>query len=89
LRRTLVLAPRFRARRAPRSSSASGRLSDVIAATPDEVRDRFRAAATVVLGRASAAEIEDRIDELEWNDDVGGLLRLAAADDDAARNAAR
>ena len=65
------------------------RLADVIAATPDEVRERFRAAAAVVLGSARAAEIEDRIDGLETSDDVGALLRLAAADDAAGTNAAR
>ena len=56
------------------------RLDDVVAATPDEVRERFRAAAAVVLGSARAAEIEDRIDDLETSDDVGALLRLAAAE---------
>jgi 2-methylcitrate dehydratase PrpD len=70
-------------------SSIVERLSDVVAATPEQVRDRFRAAATVVLGRARAAEIEERIDELERSDDVGILLELAAADAAAGRNAAR
>ena len=65
------------------------RLADVIAATPDEVRERFRAAAGAVLGSARAAEIEDRIDGLETSDDVGALLRLAAADGTAGTNAAR
>ena len=65
------------------------RLADVIAATPDEVRQRFRAAGAAVLGSARAAEMEQRIDDLETSDDVGALLRLAAADDTAQRVAAR
>jgi 2-methylcitrate dehydratase PrpD len=70
-------------------SATVERLSDVVAATPDEVRDRFRAAVTAVLGSARAAAIENRIDDLETSDDVGALLRLAAADDAAGRYAAR
>jgi 2-methylcitrate dehydratase PrpD len=65
------------------------RLADVVAATADEVRERFRAAGAAILGSARTAEIEDRIDELERNDDVGILLELAAADDTAGRIAAR
>ncbi len=65
------------------------RLPDVIPASPDQVRARFRAAASAVFGRARADKIEDRIDDLERSDDVGELLELAATDDDAGRNAAR
>ena len=65
------------------------RLSDVVAASPDEVRQRFRAAAGIVLGSARATEIEDRIDDMESSDDVGALLRLAAADSASGMDAAR
>jgi 2-methylcitrate dehydratase PrpD len=64
-------------------------LADVVAATPDEVRERFRAAGAAVLGRARTAGLEDRIDAMETSDDVGALLRLAAADDVGERYAAR
>jgi 2-methylcitrate dehydratase PrpD len=55
------------------------RLDDVVNAGAAEVRARFRAAASEVLGAARASEIERAIDTLETCDDVGGLARLLGA----------
>jgi len=55
------------------------RLDDVVNATEDEVRARFRAAATAVCGAQRAGIIESAIDGLERSDDVGQFVRLLQA----------
>jgi 2-methylcitrate dehydratase PrpD len=52
------------------------RLEDVVNATAPDVRARFCAAASAVLGERRAAEIERAIDRLEQSDDVGALVAL-------------
>ena len=55
------------------------RLADVVNASADEVRARFRASTTEVMGKRSAQEIEAFIDSLDRCDDsgkLGALLRL-------------
>lgn len=54
--------------------------ADVTAATPDEVRDRFLAAASDAVGSRRADEIALRIADLEAEDDVGELMCLTAAE---------
>ena len=49
------------------------RLDNVVNATAQEVRDRFRLAATGVVGLERADEIEQFIDALERCEDVGSL----------------
>jgi 2-methylcitrate dehydratase PrpD len=60
--------------------TVSRRLPDVIPATPEEIRARFREAAGKTLGLSAKAEIEAVIQRLENEDDVAklaGLLALA------------
>jgi 2-methylcitrate dehydratase PrpD len=52
------------------------RLEDVVHATEDEVRARFRSAATQLCGAQRAAEIERAVDALERSEDVGQLSSL-------------
>jgi len=56
----------------------SQRIADVIPATPEQVRSRFRAAAGAALGEDKAAAIERFTDRLEEADDVGLLPALTA-----------
>jgi 2-methylcitrate dehydratase PrpD len=56
----------------------SRRIADVIPATPDEVRQRFREAAAQLLGRARSDAIERFVDRLEEADSVGDLPPLTA-----------
>ena len=56
----------------------SQRIADVIPATPEQVRSRFRAAAGAALGEDRAAAIERFTDRLEAADDVGRLPALTA-----------
>ncbi len=49
------------------------RLENVVNATADEVRDRFRLAANGVVGAERTREIERFIDTLEHKEDVGAL----------------
>ena len=56
----------------------SQRIADVIPATPEQVRSRFRAAAGAALGEDRAAAIERFTDRLEEADDVGRLPALTA-----------
>jgi 2-methylcitrate dehydratase PrpD len=56
----------------------SQRIADVIPATPEQVRSRFRAAAAAALGEDRAAAIERFTDRLEEADDVGRLPALTA-----------
>ena len=56
----------------------SQRIADVIPATPEQVRSRFRAAAGAALGEDKAAAIERFTDRLEAADDVGCLPALTA-----------
>ncbi|HEY8015350.1 MAG TPA: MmgE/PrpD family protein, partial [Dongiaceae bacterium] len=56
----------------------SQRIADVIPATPEQVRSRFRTAAGAVLGEDRAAAIERFTDRLEAADDVGRLPALTA-----------
>ena len=55
------------------------RIADVIPASPEDVRRRFRAAAGGVLGDDRAAAIERFVDRLEAADAVGKLPALTAA----------
>jgi 2-methylcitrate dehydratase PrpD len=55
------------------------RLPDVVNATADEVRSRFRASAEQVMGAERARDIEARVDSLENCDDCGELARLLRA----------
>lgn len=54
----------------------SRRIGDVIPATPDQVRQRFRAAAAGLLGQARAEAIERFVDRLEGAESVGALPPL-------------
>ncbi len=49
------------------------RLENVVNATAEEVRARFKVAATSVVGTTRAAEIEHFIDTLEQSEDAGAL----------------
>ena len=55
------------------------RLDNVVNATAQEVRDRFRSAAAGVVGGERAGEIEQFIDRLERSEDVGALGALLQA----------
>lgn len=54
----------------------SRRIGDVIPATPDQVLQRFRAAAAKLLGQARAEAIEGFVDRLEEAESVGALPPL-------------
>jgi 2-methylcitrate dehydratase PrpD len=54
----------------------ASRLDDVVNASAAEVRERFRVAATSVLGAAACARIERFIEVLENAEDAGDLSRL-------------
>ena len=54
------------------------RLPDVIPATPDAIRQRFRCAAGNVLGASASARIEEVVEEIETQSDVGTLCNLLA-----------
>jgi 2-methylcitrate dehydratase PrpD len=54
------------------------RLPDVVNATGQEVRDRFRAAAVAHLGQDATARIIARIDDLAHDDDAGRLATALA-----------
>lgn len=53
-------------------------LSDVVPATPDQIRTRFRSAAEKILGVEATAAAEKFIDQLDQQDDAGALARLLA-----------
>jgi 2-methylcitrate dehydratase PrpD len=55
----------------------SGTLPDVVPATEQEIRARFRAAAEETVSAARAAEIETLVDSLETVPSVGALPHLA------------
>ena len=52
------------------------RLSDVIPATPEAIRKRFRCSTTNVLGAAASARIEESVEKIETLSDVGALCDL-------------
>lgn len=52
------------------------RLENVVNATPEDVRARFRLAAAGVVGAGRAGQIERFIDSLDRNEDVGALGAL-------------
>lgn len=52
------------------------RLADVVNASADEVRERFRREATEAFGEAHAATIEAFVDDIENADDAGRLAAL-------------
>jgi len=56
------------------------RLDDVIAATPQEIRARFREAATVVIGTQRAHELEQLVDNCERLADCSGIAALCRLD---------
>ncbi len=55
------------------------RLADLTPATPEQIRQRFRAATAPVLGRVSTDVIEATVDSLEEQEDVGILNALLTA----------
>ena len=54
------------------------RLPDVIPATPEAIRQRFRCATGNVLGASASARIEGIVEEIETLSDVGTLCNLLA-----------
>ena len=52
------------------------RLDDVVMASTDEVRTRFRVATAAAMGTTRAAEIEHFIENIEHSTDVGQLGAL-------------
>jgi len=61
------------------------RLDDLVPATPDQVRDRFRTAAGGALGSDAAIALEEAAGRLEELPDMADLVALAAGKDrDAA-----
>ncbi|MCW5619595.1 MAG: MmgE/PrpD family protein [Burkholderiales bacterium] len=52
------------------------RLADVVNASADEVRERFRGALSSALGSARAAQIEQAIGGIERSEDVGAFIAL-------------
>lgn len=55
------------------------RLADVVPANRALIRQRFRAAAAVVLGADRSGALEQAVDGLSDNSDVGSIMRLARA----------
>ncbi len=55
------------------------RLPDVVNASDEVVRARFRDAVTAALGAARAAQIEQAIETLERSDDAGAMVALLGA----------
>ena len=55
------------------------RLADVVNASPEEVRARFRASLATALGDQHAAGIEQAIDNLQRSDDAGAMVALLGA----------
>jgi 2-methylcitrate dehydratase PrpD len=55
------------------------RLADVVHATADEVRSRFREAGAAVLGANRAADVEQAIDRLDHSEDAARLPSLLRA----------
>jgi len=51
-------------------------LSDVVPATPEQIRTRFRSAAEKILGPEATAAAENFIDKLDEQDDAGALATL-------------
>jgi 2-methylcitrate dehydratase PrpD len=64
----------------------SRRMSDVIAATESEIRNRFRTAAGSILGHERADAIELAVDRLERADDAGSIAALCALQHSAGRS---
>jgi hypothetical protein len=60
----------------------SVRLADVVHASDDAVRLRFRTAVSAGLGAARCAEIESAVDHLADEPDAGRLVRLLGSRDD-------
>jgi 2-methylcitrate dehydratase PrpD len=52
------------------------RLPDVIPATPEAIRQRFRCSTTNVLGASTSARIEETVEEIETLSDVAVLCDL-------------
>ena len=57
----------------------SRRIADVVAATEGEIRARFRAAASEVIGMERADAVEEMIDALERLDHAGRIAALCAS----------
>ncbi len=55
------------------------RLPDVVNASDDQVRARFREAVAAALGSARAAQIEQAIQELDRSEDAGAMVALLGA----------
>ena len=58
------------------------RLNDVVPATPAEIRARFRSACVSALGEERARAIEEIIDRLEQQQDVGALSALLSTNNE-------
>jgi 2-methylcitrate dehydratase PrpD len=52
------------------------RLPDVIPATPEQIRARYRKSAEAVIGAAATRDVESMIDTLEQSPDAGQLAKL-------------
>jgi 2-methylcitrate dehydratase PrpD len=65
------------------------RLDDVVPATSNQIRERFRAAAAAVVGPARAAEIEACVDGLEGEAHAGQVAALCSVAASAAAAASR
>jgi 2-methylcitrate dehydratase PrpD len=66
-------------------ASISRRISDVVAATEGEIRNRFRSAAAAVLGGERADAIEQAVDRLERADHAGRIASLCAVRSETTR----
>ncbi len=56
------------------------RLDDVVNATPEEIRARFRKASEAALGAARSRQVEEGLEALEHNDDAGSWVALLGGD---------
>jgi 2-methylcitrate dehydratase PrpD len=60
--------------------SRNRRLPDVVPATPDRIRERYRKSATAILGREKAVKLEELIGQLENENDATQICVLARKD---------
>ena len=63
----------------------TSRLDDVVIASADEVRQRFRIETAKVLGAEQTQKIENCIDDIEHADNAAELARLLAANDGTSK----
>jgi hypothetical protein len=60
--------------------SRNRRLPDVVPATPDRIRERYRNSATAILGSEKAVKLEELIGQLENENDAAQICVLARKD---------